>query len=76
MPIIHFYGFARSADKRRALVGGITEAACKAYDVPPEQVTVHIFDVAKDNVAHGGVLACDGGEKTIPPDRPWLISEY
>jgi 4-oxalocrotonate tautomerase family enzyme len=76
MPIIHFHGFARTAEKRRQLIEGITQITCRTYDVTPETVTVYVFDVSKDRVAHGGVLACDGGEKTIPADKPWLMSEY
>lgn len=76
MPIIHFFGFGRTPERRRRLVEGITRVTAEAYRIPAEAVTVHVFDVAKDHVAHGGLLACDGGTKTIPVDKPWLISEY
>ena len=76
MPVVHFHGFARSAEIRRQLIEGITEVTCRAYDVAPETVTVYIFDAPKDRVAHGGVLARDGGERAIPADKPWLMSEY
>jgi len=76
MPIIHFHGFARSAEKRRQLIEGITEVTCGAYNVTPETVTVYVFDAPKDQVAHGGVLARDGGERAILADKPWLMAEY
>lgn len=59
MPIVYVYGFERPVEKKREIVKGITEATCKAYDVPPEIVTVYIFDVPKENAAHGGVLESD-----------------
>jgi len=67
MPVIHVYGFERPVEKKREIVQGITEATCKAYDVPPEIVTVYLFDVPKENAAHGGELVTDteaAGEST------------
>jgi 4-oxalocrotonate tautomerase len=63
MPIIHVYAFERSLEQKREIVQGITEVTCKAYDVPPEIVTVYIFDVPKENAAHGGVLASEAEDK-------------
>ncbi len=59
MPVIYVYGFERPIEKKREIVKGITEATCKAYDVPPEIVTVYLFDVPKENAGHGGVLESD-----------------
>ncbi len=59
MPIIHVYGFERPVEKKRQIVRSITEATCEAYDVPPETVTVYIFDVPKENAAHSGELVHD-----------------
>ena len=59
MPIINVYGFERPVEKKRQIVKGITDATCKAYNVPPETVTVYIFDVPRENAAHGGVLVSD-----------------
>jgi 4-oxalocrotonate tautomerase len=59
MPVIHVYGFERPVEKKRQIVKSITEATCAAYDVPPEIVTVYLFDVPKANAAHGGVLVSD-----------------
>lgn len=63
MPIVYVYGFKRPIAKKRQIVKGITEATCKAYDVPPEIVTVYIFDVPKENAAHYGVLTADAEKK-------------
>jgi 4-oxalocrotonate tautomerase family enzyme len=63
MPIIHVYAFERSLEKKREIAQGITEVTCKAYDVPPEIVTVYIFDVPKENAAHAGVLASEAEGK-------------
>ena len=38
MPVVYVYGFERPIEKKREIVKGITEATCKAYDVPPEIV--------------------------------------
>ncbi|MDD9997798.1 MAG: tautomerase family protein [Rhodospirillaceae bacterium] len=59
MPVIYVYGFERPIEKKREIAKGITEATCEAYDVPPETVVVYIFDVPKENAAHGGVLVPD-----------------
>ena len=59
MPVIYVYGFERPLKKKREIVKTITDATCKAYDVPPETVTVYLFDVPKENAAHGGVLVSD-----------------
>ena len=37
----------------------ITDATCRAYDVPPEIVTVYLMDLARDSAAHAGELASD-----------------
>ncbi len=59
MPVIYVYGFERPVEKKRQIVKGITDVTCEAYDVPPETVTVYIFDVPRENAAHGGVLVSD-----------------
>ncbi len=59
MPVIYVYGFERPVEKKRQIVKGITDATCEAYDVSPETVTVYIFDVPRENAAHGGVLVSD-----------------
>ena len=64
MPVIYAYAFERSIEQKRELVKGLTEVTCKAYDVPPETVTVYLFDVPKENAAHGGVLVADAEAKS------------
>ncbi|MGQ0664318.1 MAG: tautomerase family protein [Pseudomonadota bacterium] len=59
MPIVYVYAFERPLAKKREIVKGITEVTCKAYDVPPEIVTVYIFDVPRTNAAHAGILESD-----------------
>ena len=59
MPLVYVYGFKRPIAKRRQLVREITEATCRAYDVPPEIVTVYLMELARDGAAHGGELASD-----------------
>jgi 4-oxalocrotonate tautomerase len=64
MPVIYVYAFERPIEKKREIVKGLTEVTCKAYDVPPETVTVYLFDVPKENAAHGGVLVADAEEQS------------
>lgn len=59
MPIIHVYAFERPLEKRRELMQKITKVTCEAYGVPPETVTVYVFDVPKENAAHAGILASE-----------------
>ena len=65
MPVVHVYGLPRPDAARRKLARSVTEAVCRSYDVPPEIVTVYIFDVEKDHAAHGGVLISDA--EALPP---------
>lgn len=60
MPFVHVYAYdGRTVDQKRALVRGVTDAICRAYDVEPETVQVYIFDHPRDSAAHAGVLAID-----------------
>ncbi len=59
MPLVYVYGYKRPIAKRRQLVREVTEATCRAYDVPPEIVTVYLMDVERDSAAHAGELASD-----------------
>ena len=59
MPNVYVYAFERPIEKKRQIVKSITEATCKAYDVPPETVCVCLFDVPKENMAHSGILESD-----------------
>ena len=59
MPNVYVYAFERPIESKRQIVKSITEATCEAYDVPPESVCIYIFDVPKENAAHGGILVAD-----------------
>ena len=49
----------RTAEQKRGLVKDITEAAVKNLGVPPEYVTIEIFDMTPENAAKGGKLILD-----------------
>ena len=69
MPFVHVYAFdGRTVDQKRALVKGVTEAVCQAYEVTPETVQVYIFDQPRDSAAIAGVLAID--EMAEQPSAP------
>lgn len=57
--IIHFYGFPRGIDARRRMTTELTAAACRAYDIPKELVTIYFFDLGKEDTAQGGILEAD-----------------
>lgn len=57
--IIHFYGFDRGLDARRKMTTELTEAACHAYEIPKELVTIYFFDLDREDTAQGGVLEAD-----------------
>lgn len=49
----------RSAEQKRALVTGVTDAVVAAYGVEPKTVTIVIEDIPRTNFAKAGVLASD-----------------
>lgn len=57
--IIHFYGSPRSLDERRRMTTELTDAACRAYAIPKELVTIYFFDLGFEDTAQGGVLEAD-----------------
>ena len=57
---IQVHALPRSVDMKRVLVRGITDAVVSAYDVPPKNVVVYVFDSEKHDCAHGGILLSDG----------------
>ncbi|WP_347555091.1 tautomerase family protein [Robbsia sp. KACC 23696] len=57
MPEIIVYAAAgRSAEQKKALMSGITEAVEKALQVPKESVVVSIVETPKADKMKGGVL--------------------
>lgn len=59
MPIVHIYSFDRSTEVKRNVIRDITAVMCREYQVQPENITVKIFPMERDHVAHGGVLVAD-----------------
>jgi 4-oxalocrotonate tautomerase len=50
MPTINIQMFdGRSREQRHALATAITEATCRALDLPPEAVEIIITEVAREN---------------------------
>ncbi len=60
MPIIRIEMFeGRSAAQKRACAEAVTKAWCDTCIGPPEGVTIVFADVAKQDWATAGRLACD-----------------
>jgi phenylpyruvate tautomerase PptA (4-oxalocrotonate tautomerase family) len=57
--VIHVYAFERTVEERRAMAAELTAAACRAYNIAPETVTVYFFEHADDEVGYAGSLARD-----------------
>jgi len=49
-------------EQKRALVKGVTEATCSAYDVLPATVTVYIQEYPEPNYGHAGELGREAVE--------------
>jgi len=62
--VIHLYGFERPIEQRRAMVAKLTQAACEAYELPAEQVTVYFFDLDPHSVGYAGELVADAKART------------
>jgi 4-oxalocrotonate tautomerase len=61
MPRVIFQALeGRTAEQKRALVSGITDAVVSAYGVEPKTVTIVIEDIPRGNFAKAGTLASDG----------------
>lgn len=65
MPIVVIYAFDRPEAVKRETIQGITELMCRTYGVQPDNITVRFNTLARDRVAHGGILASD-----IPGKEP------
>ena len=59
MPTVTVLQGPRPAEKKRALVAGITDAFVAALGVPPESVQVWIQETAPESWGQGGVLTAD-----------------
>lgn len=49
----------RTAEQKRAMVKGVTEAVVASCGVNPEAVTIVIREMRDENYANAGVLRCD-----------------
>ena len=60
MPLVTVKAIAgRTVEQKRALVKDITEAVIKDFKVKPEQVTIDIVDISRENLAKAGKLLID-----------------
>ena len=60
MPLITVKAIeGRTVEQKRGLVKDITEAVIKNFDVKPDQVTIDIIDVSRENLAKAGQLFID-----------------
>ncbi len=60
MPVITIKMFeGRTLEQKRAICKRITEVIVEEANTTPEQVSIHIEDMRKDELASGGILFCD-----------------
>ena len=59
MPIVQIDMFERTLEQKRAIVKKVTEAIVETANVKPENVTIIIRDIPKENLSKAGVLGCD-----------------
>jgi phenylpyruvate tautomerase PptA (4-oxalocrotonate tautomerase family) len=57
--VIHVYAFERTLEERRAMAAELTAAACRAYKIAPDTVTVYFFEHGDADVGYAGKLARD-----------------
>jgi len=61
MPTIEVSMFeGRTVDQKRNMAKAVTDAICTSLSVPPEAVTIIIWEMTKANCAHAGKLMSDG----------------
>ena len=53
------HAFPRPLDHRREAARLITAALAGSFDVKSETIVIYFLDLARDQAAHGGVLAVD-----------------
>jgi 4-oxalocrotonate tautomerase len=66
MPLVRIETWPMPAEKKRALITGVTDAVASAVGCPPQAVEVMLFTVEKDDWAQGGVCHAD---RTPPAGR-------
>ncbi len=60
MPIVHIDVLeGRTVEQKREMVKGVTDAIVKSLEVPPEAVSIIIYDMPHHDFAKAGVLRSD-----------------
>jgi 4-oxalocrotonate tautomerase len=59
MPTVQIDMLERTVEQKREIVKQITQTIVTVADVPPENVTIIIRDIPKENFGKAGVLRCD-----------------
>lgn len=49
----------RTAEQKRRLAKGVTEAASEALGISQERISLIMLEVEEDQLAHDGLLWCD-----------------
>jgi 4-oxalocrotonate tautomerase len=65
MPLVRIETWPIPAEKKRALIAGVTQAVVDAVGCPDQAVEIMLFEVDKENWAQGGVCHADR-----PPHAP------
>lgn len=56
---IKVHAFPRDVAMKRPAAASMTQAYAQATGVPPKSIAIYFLDRPAEDVAHGGVLACD-----------------
>ena len=59
MPIINIQARSLPVERKRELVAQITEVVARAYQLPPETITVLIQELPAENIGVAGRLLSD-----------------
>jgi 4-oxalocrotonate tautomerase len=59
MPLVRIETWPITAEKKRLLITGVTDAVISAVGCPQQAVEVMLFEVEKENWAQGGVCHAD-----------------
>lgn len=59
MPNVYVEGPPLNVESKRSFAKDITDAAVKAYGLPPQAIIVVIRENPPENVSIGGCLLCD-----------------
>lgn len=65
MPLVRIETWPIAAEKKRALITGVTDAVASAVGCPQQAVEVMLFEVEKENWAQGGVCHADSMPPTV-----------